>query len=235
MHVTYCTIQGCNHGHTFLVPSKQTCEVWKHGVLIALEEDRPIPLLRSSLESPLNPKSPYGPRHGVMLNGGIQVWRYENQISEIHPDGTQYTWYNPTYLLHSMLIGDTSEVSIGSFIQAFPDGSFKGRIDARNYVWGPPVLRTMPNDIPMTQLYEQLVLDPSRGPHPVSCECSECIYTSVMPVYYHAKENTTCAKLLGGVCPDEEDCASWCHCYSCLRDDCRSYVSTDSYMNSTDC
>jgi hypothetical protein len=235
IHVTYCTIEGCNHSHTFKVPSKQTCEVWKHGVLIALEEDRPIPLIRDTLDSLLNPKSPYGPEYGVMLNGGIQVWRYMNLVSEIHPDGTVYRWYNPTHLLHSMVTGDRGNVSIGSFMQVFPDGSFKARIEALTYVWGPPVLRTVPNDIPMVELYQEITLDYSRGPHPESCECSECIYAFVKPVYYHTN-TCLCASCTYNDEDDEDNdyCSPWCDCNRCLSDDSRSSVTTDSYMNGND-
>ena len=231
IHVTYCVTQGCDHNDTFKVPEKQTCEVWKDDVLLALVEDRPIPLLRDSLDPLLNPKSPYGSEYGVMLNGGIQVWRHENEIDEIHPDGTRYKWYNPAYLLNAFARGDSDTARLGSFIRVFGDGSFKARIEGRNYVWGPPVLRTMSSEIPMLRLNNEITIDYSKGTHPESCECAECIYATVTPVYYHKKDECICVSC--NYIEEDEYCDSRCDgCIMCASDDdcTRSSVSSDSYM-----
>ena len=223
IHVSYCRIEGCNHEHVFKVPAKQTCEVWKDGILLTLEQDRPIPLIRYTLDSVLNPKSPYGSTHGVILDKGIQVWREKDRVYEIHPDGTTYVWYNPTYLLNAFLTGDRDAACSGSFLRAFPDGSFKARIEAREYVWEAPILRTMDETISTQNLNEIVVLD---YPHLSSCECLECIYSHVKPVYYHKKEECNCVNCLY---PDEDEdyeCPRRCGCPMC--DDSSISVSTES-------
>jgi len=233
IHVSYCRIEGCNHEHVFKVPAKQTCEVWKDGILIALEQDRPIPLIRYILDPIVNPKSPYGSTHGVMLDKGIQVWRDEDRVSEIHPDGITYIWYNPTYLLNAFMIGDLTTACSGSFLRVFPDGSFKARIEAREYVWEAPILRTMDETISTQTLNEIVVLDYSRAPHPSSCECGECIYSDIKPIYYHDKEECNCINCADyGEDEDEDEYEYKCprHCGCPMCDDCSDSVSTDSYM-----
>jgi len=220
IHVTYCRIEGCNHNHVFRVPAKQTCEVWKYDALIRLEEDRPIPLIRTTLDPLLNPQSPYGTTHGVMMNGGIQVWRYENMVSEIHPDGTVYKWYSPTHLLQSIATGDTTNAGFGSLMQVFPDGSFKGRTEALTYVWEPPVLRTMDETVPMVDLYQEVTLDYTRAPHPTSCDCSTCASSPVKPVYYHDEEVCMCNNCCDKQCEEYyEECSPRCRCHICRYND----------------
>ena len=198
--------------------------------MIALVEDRPIPLIRDDFDSLLNPKSPYGDTYGIMIDGSIQLWRHRHAVYEIHPDGTRYIWHNPVYLLSAIARGDSDVASLGSVLNVFRDGSFKGRIDARNYVWGPPVLRTMPKEVPVLRVYDEVPIDYSRGPHAVSCRCCECFHAVVKPIYYKTYDTCNCTT---SSC-NNGYCAKCCGCNMCYSsdDDTRSSVSSDSYMNS---
>ena len=214
MHIDYCTIEHCNHDPTFRVAAFQTCEVWKAGTMVALEENRPIPLLKAPYDGPLNPLSPYGPHYRVMLHGGVQVLRRMDGVRETHPDGTEYIWYNPYYLLQASAEGNRQEL-FGSSLQLSPDGSFKARIEAREYKWGPPILRSIDPDRPSIELHDEII-DFSRAPHPASCSCGCCRRSSVKPVYYHKKECPCGICAYGG---KPYDCVACCNCYMCVSED----------------
>lgn len=176
----------------FLAPEIQTCQVWKYDGMIRLEQ-RPVPLIlhHSDVESPQTPYS--GWSTGIYLNDGIELFRSESQIIETHPDGTQYIWYNPAYILRCAVKNIDSGMR-NAHIQLFPDGSMKARLDCHDHTWSKPVLRPY---IPYP--CKDIVYYRNRGdiiereyyldynaPHAVDCLCLRCAESPVKPVFEHS-------------------------------------------------
>jgi hypothetical protein len=206
----------------FLAPELQTCEVWKYDGLIGVEE-RPVPLIVHFSDEE-NPQTPYsGWSTGIYLNDGIELFRSSSKIIETHPDGTQYVWYNPEYILRCALKSYDSGMRT-AYIQLFADGSMKARLDSYDHFWSAPVLRPyVPypcKDIiyfrdqgHITGREDILNYD---APHEVDCPCLRCAESPVKPVFEHA-DNCNCPDCCGY--QETDDYYDKQRCYCCIDSD----------------
>jgi len=190
----------------FLAPEIQTCGVFKDHRLIRLEE-RPVPLMMCYLDKfSTTPKSPYSGRtDGFYLNDGVELIRTKNGITEFHPDGTEYVWFNPDYVLRSTIQATTNPKAMFKFVQLFADGSMKAvRHSRATYHWSAPVVRPyvpFPCRPIIFEREEGVITGTSElmdytNPHPVDCICLDCSASPIMPVYNHLEECTcyTCER-----------------------------------------
>lgn len=99
---------------------------------------RPVPFMKSRYETKDCIYAEEENASAFLLEGGVEIWKHSDQILEIHPDGLQYIWWNPNYILSDLF---TDSKATGSYLRQFPGGAFEGRSHGRPYRWAAAVPR----------------------------------------------------------------------------------------------
>ena len=165
-------------GFYFTRPETQTCEVMKDKVLLRTIL-RPVPLMWSELDKEPTVYATSDVPRAFLLNKGVIVWKYEDQVIEQHPDGLEYVWWNPDWLFRDICKADVHPH--GSFFQKLPSGGFQSRSQGITYTWGTPTERWPENFVKEFPTYQDhhgawQLFNEDEDDEDRLCTCDPCHY-----------------------------------------------------------